>query len=580
LAAWSMFFLGIIVLVFRAFGLLNNDLIFFYGPQIGSAMTVILLALALADRINSMTQKTLEAQVQYQSIFEKSTEGIFRLSPAGEIIMVNPALAGMFGYDSPEEVVRAKLNLEKAYVDVSQLARFREQLFANGVVRNFEAKMYRKDQGILDVLINIHIRRDKEGKIIYLEGILADITERKKAEELRMAKEAAEGANQAKSKFLATMSHEIRTPMSGVVGLTNLLLGRDLPKEHRDYLEMIKSSADRLMTIINDILDYSRIEAGRLNLEKVAFNLDEHLTPSLQQLAIRAEEKQLALSWKFPAGLAAQLHGDPNRLNQLIVNLVANAIKFTETGRIELTIEAESSGADQVVLHGAVRDTGIGIKAEQREVIFAEFTQADSSTARKFGGSGLGLAIATELVQLMDGRLWLEDAPPGGTAQTGSTFRFTVVLGLTDEGAPLRPEALPSGRADSPTNLHILLADDEQINRVLAGEILRQQGWQVTEAENGREALGIISEIDCDMVLMDLEMPEMDGLETTRRIRAGEQESGRHLPIIAMTAHAVAGYRQLCLEAGMDDYISKPFEIDDLLEILAKHVPSINRPLP
>jgi PAS domain S-box-containing protein len=577
MAAWSLFFLGIIVMVLRAFGLLNNDLIYLYGPQVGSALTVILLALALADRIKITEQHNAEAQERYRSLFENSTEGMFRVSPTGKIIMVNPALAEMFGYSSPSELLAADLAIDKTSADAGSNARLRAELLGHGVIRNFETRMHRKDHNLLTVLINAYSIRDQKGQILYFEGMLADITERKKAEEMCIAKETAESANRAKSKFLATMSHEIRTPMNGVVGLTNLLLDMDVPQEFRKYLEMIKSSSDRLLTIINDILDFSRIETGHLQLEKIGFSLEDHLTPSLQILALKAREKQLALNWQFPPDLARPLYGDPNRLNQIIVNLVANAIKFTESGRIDLTIAAESSGASQVVLHGAVRDTGIGIRADQKELIFKEFTQADSSTARKFGGSGLGLAIATELAKLMDGRIWVEETPEEAPDQTGSIFRFSVVLGLAPGAPTPSREATPAGLQNHQDRLSILLADDEKINRVLTGAILKRRGWLVGEAENGREVLARLSEQDYDLVLMDLEMPEMDGLEATCLIRAGEQASGRHLPIIAMTAHAVAGYRQICLEAGMDDYISKPFEINDLLEVMAKYVPRLGQ---
>lgn len=575
MAAWSLFFLGIIMLVLRAFGLLNNTPAYLYVPQIGSALTVILLALALADRIKITEQHHAEAQERYRSIFENSTEGMFRTTPQGRLIMVNPALAAMFGFASPDEFLSADLAIADLCEDSENAAKLSEELLRLGVVRNFETTMRRQGGKQLTVLVSAYSIRDQNGQIFYLEGQLADVTERKKSEELRLAKEAAESANLAKSRFLATMSHEIRTPMNGVVGLTNLLLDREVPTEYRRYLEMIKSSADRLLTVINDILDFSRIEDGRLSLEKVAFNLEEHLTPSLQQLAVKAGEKQLPLTWEFPANLSSRLYGDPNRLNQLVVNLVANAIKFTESGRVELIIGAENCGGDQIVLHGTLRDTGIGIKAEQREMIFKEFTQADSSIARKFGGSGLGLAIATELVKLMNGRIWVEDAQLEGSGLTGSTFRFTVVLGLVPGESPPWRESLTRRRPGPAVPLHVLLVDDEKINRVLAAEIMEQRGWRVTEAENGREALEKLAEYDCDMVLMDLEMPEMDGLEATCRIRAGERESGRHLPIIAMTAHFVEGYREICLAAGMDDYISKPFEINDLLEVMARHIPRL-----
>jgi len=579
MVAWSLFFFGIILLVLRAFGLLNNDFACLYAPQFGSALTVILLALALADRIKITEQHNAEARERYRSIFDNSTEGMFRITPKGELIMVNPALATMFGCASPDEILASSLTMADIFADSDSRAKLRDELLCRRVAKNFETQMHRKDRSLISVLINAYTIRDQHGKVLYFEGMLADITERKRSEEMRLAKEAAECANRAKSNFLATMSHEIRTPMNGVLGLTNLLLDMDVPGEYRRYLEMIKASADRLLTIINNILDFSRIESGNLPLERIAFHLEGHLTQSLQILALKAMEKKLALTWKFPADLSNPLYGDPDRLNQIVVNLVANAIKFTETGQVEASFAVEELSADQVTMHAAIRDTGIGIREEQKEMIFKEFTQADSSTSRKFGGSGLGLAIASELVRLMGGQIWVEDAQSVNGAQSGSIFHFTVVLDRNQPNSSPRQEETTSAVLPIPSQLHILLADDEKINRVLAGEIMKKRGWQVTEAENGREVLERLAEHDCDLVLMDLEMPEMDGLEATRLIRAGEKESGRHLPIIAVTAHAVVGYQQLCLDAGMDDYISKPFGIDDLLKVMAQHLPSIGEKL-
>ncbi|NTV15051.1 MAG: response regulator [Desulfobulbaceae bacterium] len=576
MAAWSLFFLGIILLVLRAFGLLSNDFLYLYGPQIGSALTVILLALALGDRIKISEQQHAEAQERYRSIFNNSTEGMFRITPQGKLDMANPTLAAMFGYTSPKEILGNDLTVAALYPDHASRGKLRKELLSQGVVRNFETKLHRKDGSQFDVLINARTIRGKKGKLLYCEGMLADITERKQSEKMRLAKEAAESANRAKSKFLATMSHEIRTPMNGILGLTNLLLDLDAPREDRKYLEMIKSSADRLLTIINDILDFSRIESGHLQLAKVTFHLEDHLTPSLQVLALKAAEKQLVLTWKFPAGLSQAFCGDPDRLNQIVVNLVANAIKFTEAGRIEVAFDVKRLSDNQVALHGAVSDTGIGVRAEQKDMIFQEFTQADSSTSRKYGGSGLGLAISSELARLMAGRIWLEDPQPAIPTPTGSIFHFTVVLDLPLNHSP-HLEKTAVALPPVPSQLHILLADDEKINRVLTGEIMKKRGWQVTEAKNGKEVLEILGEHGCDLILMDLEMPEMDGLEATRVIRAREQETGHHLPIIAITAHAVLGYQQICRDAGMDDYISKPFEITELLQIMARHLPAIGQ---
>jgi PAS domain S-box-containing protein len=575
IAAWFMFFLGIVLQVMRVYGLLNNHALILNAPQIGSVFTIILLSLALADRIDAIRQAASDAQEQYQSIFKNSTEGIFRTSPEGKINMVNPALAGMFGFSSPTEVLASRPDLETIYVKPEERAELRRLVFLNGVARNFETEMYRKDRSKISVLINAYAIRDHKGRVLYLEGMLTDITERKRSEEMRLAKEAAEAANMAKSRFLAAMSHEIRTPMNGIIGMTEILLGMKEPEKHRKYLELIKISASRLLHIINDILDFSRIEAGRLNLDQISFNLEKTLTPSLQVLALKAQAKQLEISWHLDPAIPPILFGDPNRLTQVIINLLANAIKFTEHGGIDLRAKIEQRHDHILTLHWTVSDTGIGIPATQKDKIFQEFTQADNSTSRKFGGSGLGLTISAELVRLMNGRIWVEDGQSSVSgAATGSIFHFTSVFTLPpDQVGSVIPQHPERFRQIGEKKLHLLLADDEMINRILVVEFLKKQGWQVTEAENGRQVLEAIAVQDFDLVLMDLEMPEVDGLEATRILREKEQHTNRHLPIVAVTAHAVAGYREQCLAAGMDDYLSKPFELDKLLEIIARLVP-------
>ncbi len=566
-AAWIMFFLGIIVQVMRVYGLFNNAAIILNAPQIGSVFTIVLLSLGLADRIDTIRKKAIEAQKRYQSIFDNSTEGIFRTTPEGKVVMANPALARMFGYASAAEALAADPDLETIYVNPQQRAILRQQVLTKGVVRNFEAEMYRQDRSRFLVLINAYAINDNKGRLQYLEGMMADVTERRQTEELRLAKEAAEAANKAKSRFLATMSHEIRTPMNGIIGLTDMLLGLELPDKIRKYLDLIKISANRLLIIINDNLDFSRIEAGSMRLEQVPFHAAEMLAPTLQVLDLKAQRKNLKFSWHLDDTIPPLLLGDPNRLTQIVINLLANAIKFTEFGKIELCITAERIQGDTVSLHGTVSDSGIGVPDRQKENIFQDFTQADSSTTRKFGGSGLGLSIAAELVRLMGGRIWVEDGPRdlAGTSR-GSVFHFTAKLGVapaeTAVTAVAPPAATPATRPSG--GLRILLVDDDKINRIVAGEMMQRQGWQVTECKNGQDALAAMRDADYDLVLMDLEMPEMDGLETTRQLRAAERPNGRRLPIIAMTAHAVKGYREECLAAGMDDYISKPFEIDEL----------------
>ncbi len=576
--AWIMFFVGIIVQVLRVYGLLNNEAIILNAPQIGSLFTIVLLALALADRIDTIRKKATEAQEQYQSIFNNSTEGIFRTSPDGKIVMVNPALAGMFGYNSADEVLTTSPNLDTIYVNREERMELRRQVLQKGVARNFETEMYRKDRSKISVLVNAYAIRDHKGRVLYLEGMIIDITERKKSEEMRLAKEAAEAANVAKSRFLAAMSHEIRTPMNGVIGMTEMLLGMEVPEKFRKYLEMIKISAKRLLHIINDILDFSRIEAGRLNLDQIPFNLEEALAPSLQMMALKAQKKRLQLSWHLDPAIPPNLFGDPNRLTQVIINLLANAIKFTEQGAIELRAIIAEIQDHKITLHWTVSDTGIGIPAAQKDIIFQEFTQADSTTSRKFGGSGLGLTISAELVRLMDGRIWVEDGHASTLdAATGSIFHFTSIFTVLPDAVKSTIRQQPEQpRQIGQKKLHLLLADDEKINRILAAELLKKQGWQVTEAENGRQVLEAIAAQNFDLVLMDLEMPEIDGLEATRLLREKEKNTNRHLPIVAITAHAVAGYREQCLAAGMDEYLSKPFELEKMLEVITRLVPKAN----
>ncbi|MCE5284443.1 MAG: response regulator [Pelosinus sp.] len=398
----------------------------------------------------------------------------------------------------------------------------------------------------------------------YVLLLVSDITEyRQTLEELLAAKEAAEFANQVKSQFLANMSHEIRTPLNGMLGMIDLTINTILTAEQQENLMIAKSCAQSLLNVINDILDFSKLEAGKLVISKVPFNIEQTVKKTVRMYAVKAEEKGVRLECQMPPDLPQVLKGDANRLGQILYNLISNAIKFTEQGVVTVAIRKVTSTAAGLELEFAVSDTGIGLAEEDKPYLFKSFSQVDGSLTRKYGGTGLGLAISKQLVELMGGRIWVESQKGAG-----STFYFTIQL--APGGTIVEDAVLCREKKKNEEPLAVLLAEDDKINQRVIQLMLQEKGYILKTVNNGREALEVLANENVDVVIMDIQMPEMDGVEATRQIRQKESGTTEHIPIIAFTAYALAGDRERFLRAGMDGYLAKPVNISELLLTIEK----------
>ncbi|HEY6007184.1 MAG TPA: PAS domain S-box protein [Geobacteraceae bacterium] len=513
---------------------------------------------------NQAEEERRETESRYQLLFENASDGIMIFDLDGHILALNRIFCERLGYREEEllgktpAVIDPPEDIDKV---PQRFALIREQGHAV-----FEVTHVRKDG--TRIMAEVNVRIVEYGGLPAIMSIVRDITERKRAEQdlLRM-KEAAEAASKAKSEFLANMSHEIRTPLNAIIGLGYLVLETELTPKQRDYLEKIESSARSLLGILNDILDFSKIEAGKLALESVPFRLGDILDGLAPLVDIWAEGKDLRFSVSLAAGVPETFTGDPLRLTQVLTNLISNAVKFTERGEVALTIAraADSGTAAGERLVFAVRDTGIGMSEKQRQQLFQPFTQADSSTTRRYGGTGLGLSICKRLADLMGGDISVVTAPGAG-----STFTFTATFGAGPAQLPTEATARPTSLAGL-RGKRVLVVEDQAVNQLLMQEVLGKGGMEVTIAATGPEAVTAIAEgRSFDVVLMDIQMPEMDGYEATRRIRA--LPGAERLPIIAMTAHVMAEERERCLAAGMNAHLGKPVQVNSLYATLLKFV--------
>ncbi|HEY2913311.1 MAG TPA: PAS domain S-box protein [Candidatus Angelobacter sp.] len=513
-------------------------------------------------------QALRESEQRYRLLFERNLAGVFRCTLQGIFLEYNDAGAKILGYDSGADLVGRPA--KDIFFDPADKELSDQKMADHGTASNQEIRVRRRDGTTAWIMANTTMVNKASGTEI--EGTFVDITLLKQAEEqMRLAKEAAEDASRAKGEFLANMSHEIRTPMNSVIGMIDLALDTDLTPEQREYLTTVKSSAGALLEIINDILDFSKVEARKLELERVPFSVKEVVRATVKDFSVQARNKQLSLQCDFSTDLPEMAIGDPGRLRQILMNLVGNALKFTNKGEILVRVMR----LHEDTLQFSVSDTGIGIPPEKQKSIFEAFVQADTSAGRHYGGTGLGLAIVSQLVALMQGRIWLESK-----LGSGSTFYFTARFGRATAMVS-RDSMQPSeahATAASTTKLHILVADDNLINLRLARGLLAKQGHSAVAVSSGREALSALQQQDFDLVLMDVQMPDMDGFETTKAIRVQEQTSRKHLPIVAMTAHAMSGDRERCLAAGMDSYVTKPVDAVKLftaiVEVFQKDVTS------
>jgi PAS domain S-box-containing protein len=508
-----------------------------------------------------MEKERQRSEQQWRMVWERSMDGMRLTDEEGRMLRVNEAFCQLVGKSREELEGELFASIYAMPEQGRALSQYRARLKRREIEPRLERvqTLWNGRQIWMDV--SISLLETMDGPVVL--SIFRDTTDRKKGQErLQSALERAEMASRVKSEFLANMSHEIRTPMNGVIGMTELALRTDITAEQREYLVLARHSARSLLSLLNDILDLSKIEAGRLDLSAIDFDPRQLLRDAVGMIDTAARQKGLRLECEIDRAVPSYVLGDPVRFRQIVLNLLGNAVKFTERGWVRISLGVEQREGDHLELHGSVADSGIGVARDQQENIFEAFRQADGSNSRHYGGSGLGLAICQRLVQLMGGRIWVESV-----AGTGSRFHFVIRM-RTGTGCPApEPQRIA---AVSARPMKILLAEDNAINQRVMLKLLEKEGHTVHLATDGREALEVHEDGAFDLILMDVQMPGMDGLEATARIRTKENGTRRRTPIVALTAHAMKGDEERCLAAGMDGYISKPVEVEVLRSVLAR----------
>lgn len=492
-----------------------------------------------------------ESELKFKSLLEQLTDAIYFTSVDGQFLEYNRATVELLGYTREE---MQDLNVAQTYVQPEDRIRFHERIMSDKEVVDYEIKLRKKNGELIDCLVTASLRMDPDGKVQGYQGIIRDITFRKKAEALQRAKDLAEQANKFKAEFLANMSHEIRTPINAIIGMVHLLHQTPLNEKQIEYLHAIDNSADNLLQLINDILDFSKIEAGKLQLEEKSFNIRTVIEQLVSTMRFKATEKGVDLLLQIDENVPPSVAGDPLRLNQIMLNLISNAIKFTHTGAISVTVKLIDILDDRARMYFNVRDTGIGIPPDRLGNIFESFTQANLDTTRIYGGTGLGLAIVKKLIDMLNGAIMVKSK-----LGEGSEFIFEIDFTITRDNPDLPLMEITEASVPDIGKCRLLIADDHPINQVVTSELLRH-AWpdiQIAIAATGKEVLEKLDSAQFDMILMDVQMPEMNGLDATRTIRA-LTDSRANIPIVAFTAYATTGEVEKCLQAGMDDYISKP----------------------